>query len=64
MSQTYIAAFVAFLSGVLPFVGFEVADSNVLTNNILNIVTVAAALWAIYRRVRVGDIGWTGIKKR
>lgn len=64
MSQTYIAAFVALLSGIAPLFGFEIADSQQLTNLIFNVVTAAAALYALYGRVRVGDISWTGIRKK
>lgn len=63
MSRTYIAALVALLSGVLPLFGFEIADSEALTNGIANIVTVIAALWALWGRVQVGDISWTGLRK-
>lgn len=64
MSRTYIAALVALLSGILPLLGFEIADSEALTNGIANIVTILAALWALYGRVRLGDISWTGIRKK
>lgn len=63
MSQTYIASIVALLSAVLPLFGFEVADSAALTNWLFNIVTVGAAVWALWGRVRIGDISWTGIRK-
>ena len=64
MSRTYIAAFVALLSGVLPLFGFEVADNEILTNGIANIITIVAAIWAMWGRVQLGDISWTGLRKR
>jgi hypothetical protein len=64
MSKTYIAALVALLSALLPLLGFEIADSEALTNGIANIVTVIAALWAIWGRVQVGDISWIGLRKK
>lgn len=64
MSQTYIAAFVALLSAALPLFGFEIVDSAALSNAIFNVVTFGAALWALYGRVRVGDITWTGVRKQ
>jgi len=63
MSHQYASGLVILVSALAPLFGFEVANSEVLTNNILNVVTVAAALWAIYRRVSVGDISWTGLRK-
>lgn len=64
MSHTYVAAFVALLAGLLPLMGFEIVDNETFTSNITNIITVCAALWAVYGRVRLGDISWTGFRKR
>lgn len=64
MSRTYIAAIVALISGLLPLAGFEVADSEVLTNTIFNLVSIIAGAVAIYGRVKVGDINWLGIRKK
>jgi hypothetical protein len=64
MSRTYIAAIVALISGLLPLAGFEVADSEVLTNTIFNLVSIIAGAVAIYGRVKVGDINWLGIRRK
>lgn len=64
MSKTYVAAFTALLSGVLPLAGFEVYDSEMLADLLFNVITVAAAVWAIAERVKMGDITWAGIRKR
>lgn len=64
MSRTYIAALVALVSGLLPLAGFEVADSQVLTDVIFNMVSLIAGAVAIYGRVKVGDINWLGIRRK
>lgn len=63
MSQIYIAALIALLSGILPVFGFQITDSGTLSALILNLVTFASGSWALYRRVRAGDINALGIKK-
>lgn len=64
MSQTYIAAVVAILSGALPLLGIEVVDGDALNATITNLVAVFAGLWVILRRTQAGDVSWLGIKKR
>jgi hypothetical protein len=63
MSHTYVAGVVAFLSAVLPLFGFQIADSVVLTNFVTNVITAAAALYVIYRRITDGDVSVLGIRK-
>lgn len=64
MSQTYIAGAVSLIAALLPLFGFEVVDSANLSQNILNIVSLVAAIWVLYRRVSAGDINAIGIKKK
>lgn len=64
MSTTYIAALVALLSGLLPLFGFEVVDSALVSNLIFNAVTIISGAFAIYGRVKVGDITPLGLRKK
>lgn len=64
MSQTYIAAVVAILSGALPLLGIDVVNGDALNATITNLIAVFAGIWVIFRRLQDGDISWLGIRKR
>lgn len=58
-SPTYISALVAVLAQLLPMIGIEVGSEQ-LTTTISTILTVAAGLVIMWRRLTKGDISLFG----
>jgi len=63
MSQTYIAAIVGLITVLAPVFGVHITDNEGLNNAITGITNGALFLWVLVRRLQVGDIHISGIRK-
>lgn len=62
MSQIYISGLVNLLAALLPALGLNIGD-EALTTTIQTLVLVGSALWILIRRLAMGDIGLSGVRK-